>query len=215
MSTPESEKRTSPRKSNTTIHFTPNTNVAVGSGGRGGCGGRGGHGGRGGGPQGGVHQGLGVEDLPPTPPLGYITVSREEWTIMSNKVQWLQDRTKEQAITIEKLEMKLADSPFKRVRCMKDQFFYSIEKNLKFLLLRKLFPVCKFLPDGWDIFSEEKGTICAHAMSLIVKTPDGFIRSAYWKEMVAPYINDTFVNHRCNLNQRVKTQFQSECMRCL
>jgi hypothetical protein len=134
---------------------------------------------------------------------------------MSNKVQWLQDRTKEQAITIEKLEMKLADSPFKRVRCMKDQFFYSIEKNLKFLLLRKLFPVCKFLPDGWDIFSEEKGTICAHAMSLIVKTPDGFIRSAYWKEMVAPYINDTFVNHRCNLNQRVKTQFQSECMRCL
>jgi hypothetical protein len=32
---------------------------------------------------------------------------------MSNKVQWLQDKTKEQAITIEKLEMKLAAHPTK------------------------------------------------------------------------------------------------------
>ena len=73
--------------------------------------------------------------------------------------------------------------------------FYTIEKNLKFLLLRNFYPVCKFLPDGWDIFSEEKGIICAHAMSLIFKTPDGFLRGPYWKEMVAPYIDDTFVNH--------------------
>ena len=62
---------------------------------------------------------------------------------------------------------------------MKDQFCFTIEKNLKFLLLHKLFPICKFLPDGWDIFSEEKGTICAHAMSLIVKTPDGFLISLW------------------------------------
>jgi hypothetical protein len=32
---------------------------------------------------------------------------------MSNKVRWLQDRTKDQAITIQQLEMKLADSPSK------------------------------------------------------------------------------------------------------
>jgi hypothetical protein len=30
-----------------------------------------------------------VEDLPPTPPLGYLTVTREDWTILSNKVYGL------------------------------------------------------------------------------------------------------------------------------
>ncbi len=67
MSTPESEKRTSPRKSNTTIHFTPDTPVTVGSGG---CGGRGGcGGGRGGGGRGQGHHG-------PVAEHGSITVTR-------------------------------------------------------------------------------------------------------------------------------------------
>ena len=128
-----------------------------GRGGRGGCGGGRGGGGCGQGhngpiaeqghEQGGIHQGLGVvyeesytsRELPPTPPLGYLTVTREEWTILSNKVQWLEEMNKKQAITIQLLETKLAESPSKRVRCVKDQFFYSIEKNLKFILLRFFF----------------------------------------------------------------------------
>ena len=154
-------------------------------------------------------------ELSHAPALGYLTVIAEEWTTLSNRAHWFEEMANKQAITIQLLETKLAESPYKRGKCMNDQFFYTIEKNLKFLLLHKLFPVCKFLPVGWDIFSEERRTICAHAMSLIVKTPDGFLCGPYWKEMVAPYINDTFVNHRCNLYQRVTSQFQSECLRCL
>jgi hypothetical protein len=78
-----------------------------------------------------------VEDLPPTPPLGYLTVTREEWTILSNKRQWFEEMTEKQAITIKQLETKLAESSNKRGRCMKDQFFYTSEKNLKFLFLHK------------------------------------------------------------------------------
>ena len=118
--TPETEKRTSPRKP--TNHFTPETPITVGDHvghggtvvdcGHGGRGGHGGHGGRGGGfggrGCGQGHHGLIAEHE-------YITVTREEWTILSNKVQWFEEMAKKQAITIQLLETKLAESPKKGV----------------------------------------------------------------------------------------------------
>ena len=159
MSKHESEKRTSPQKSNPTTHYTPETPVTVGDHveyagtvvdcgheGHGGCGG--GRGGGGGGQghigpidkqgheQGGVHQGLGVvydesytsRELAPAPPLGYLTVTREEWTILSNKAHWFEEMAKKQAITIKQLETKLNESPYKRGKCMKDQFFIPLRR---------------------------------------------------------------------------------------
>ena len=86
MSRQESEKRTSPQKP--TNHFTPETPLTVGDHvghggtvvdcGHGGCGGCGG--GRGGRGCGQGHHGTIAEH-------GSITVTREEWTILSNKVQ--------------------------------------------------------------------------------------------------------------------------------
>ena len=159
MSKNESEKRTSPWKSNPTIHYTPETPVTVGDHvgrggtvvncGHGGCGGCGGvHGGgdcgqghagpinEQGHEQGGVHQGLGVvydesytsRELAPTPPLGYLTVTREELTIFFSKAHWFEEMANKQAITIKQLEMKLDKSPYKRGKCMKDRFFIPLRR---------------------------------------------------------------------------------------
>ena len=57
------------------------------------------------------------------PPLGYFTETKEEWTTLSNRTHWFEEMAKKQAITIKQLETKLAESPYKRGKCMKDQFF--------------------------------------------------------------------------------------------
>ena len=88
------------------------------------------------GQQGGVHQGLGVvfdesytsRELSPAPALGYLTVTKEEWTILSNKSHSFEQMARNQAITIKELETKLAESPYKRGKGRKDQFFIALRR---------------------------------------------------------------------------------------
>jgi hypothetical protein len=54
-------------------------------------------------------------ELYPAPLLGYRTVTKEEWTTISNRAHWFEEMANKQAITIQLLETKLAESPYKGV----------------------------------------------------------------------------------------------------
>jgi hypothetical protein len=98
----------------------------------------------------------------------------------------------------------------KRGKYKKDQYFYSIEKGLKHLLGNVMFPAMKFLPRGWDTWSDTKNTVCEILTGAIKNAPPTIHLPNYWRDVVVPYANQTYVNMRVNLNQRIKTQFCRE-----
>ena len=108
----------------------------------------------------------------------------------------------------DKLRRVLATN--KRGKYKKDQYVHSIEKGLKQLLTTRLFPNMKFLPRGWDTWSEEKNSVCEILSSAIKNFPPTIHLPNYWRDVVVPYANQSYVNMRVNLNQRLKTQYARE-----
>ena len=98
----------------------------------------------------------------------------------------------------------------KRVKYKKDQYFYSIEKCLKQLLTAQLFPNIKFLPRGWDTWLEEKNSVCEILSNAIKNFLPTIHLPNYWRDVVVPYANQSYVTMRVNLNQRLKTQYARE-----
>lgn len=110
----------------------------------------------------------------------------------------------------EKEELLTLLSTGKRGKYKKDQYFYSIEKGLKHLLGTVMFPVVKFLPRGWDTWSNTKNSVCEILTGAIKNAPPTIHLPNYWRDVVVPFANQTYVNMRVNLNQRIKAQFSRE-----
>ena len=110
----------------------------------------------------------------------------------------------------ENAELTKLLSTGKRGKYKKDQYFYSIEKGLKHLLGTVMFPVVKFLPRGWDTWSNTKNSVCEILTGAIKNAPPTIHLPNYWRDVVVPFANQTYVNMRVNLNQRIKAQFSRE-----
>jgi len=110
----------------------------------------------------------------------------------------------------ENAELSKLLSTGKRGKYKKDNYFYSIEKGLKHLLVNVMFPAMKFLPRGWDTWSDTKNSVCEILSGAIKNVPPNIHLPNYWRDIVVPYANQTYVNMRVNLNQRIKAQFCRE-----
>jgi hypothetical protein len=96
----------------------------------------------------------------------------------------------------------------KKGQYVKDAYFYSIEKSINALLKHRIFSVTKFLPSGWDNYSPTtNNSVCHLIMECIINPPSNIYLPVYWQDVLVPHINITFVNLRCNLNQRIKSQY--------
>jgi hypothetical protein len=91
-----------------------------------------------------------------------------------------------------------------------DDYIYQIKRNIYTFLYTKLFPVCKFLPPNWMIYSSATGSLSSQVMKLLTNHPTGFMPIVYWKTILAPYINSMLVQYRCNTNQKLRTSFEGK-----
>ena len=91
-----------------------------------------------------------------------------------------------------------------------DDYFYQIKRNIDTFLYAKVFPVCKFLPPNWMTYSSATGSLSSQVMKLLNNHPTGFMPMVYWQTILAPYINSTLVQYRCNSTQKLRTVFEGK-----
>jgi hypothetical protein len=110
----------------------------------------------------------------------------------------------------DELRRLLAAAPKKKGKQEKDAYFYQIQNGIQAILKNKLFPSIKYLPNGWETYSEARNTVCGVIMSGVQQRPSNMIAEIYWRDVLVPYVNGAYVNMRMNLNQRIKKAYESK-----
>ena len=115
----------------------------------------------------------------------------------------------------ENVEMRrlLTAAPSKKGTLVKDDYFFRIQSGIKMILKTKLFPSVKYLPEGWETYSETKNTVCQILIKGVTHRPSNLIIEVYWRDVLVPFVNSTYVQWRGNLNQRIKKVYESKSYR--
>ena len=86
--------------------------------------------------------------------------------------------------------------------------------TLSNLLSNKIFRQYKFMPKGWEKWSERKRTMCwevCRSVTFPVDVETTEAKSLYWTKNIVPMINKKLVNMKGNLTQLMKKTFQGMC----
>ena len=85
--------------------------------------------------------------------------------------------------------------------------------NLSNMLTNKIFRRYKFMPKGWEMWSDKKNSMCC-TICRCVTWPQGVTKSedkaVYWKQQMVPMINKKIVTMKGNLTQQIKKAFQGK-----
>lgn len=86
--------------------------------------------------------------------------------------------------------------------------------NLSNMLSNKIFRRYKFMPKGWEIWSELENSMC-WTICQCVAYPKGVTKSedkaVYWNQQIVPMVNKKLVCMKGNLTQQMKKIFQGMC----
>ena len=86
--------------------------------------------------------------------------------------------------------------------------------NLSNLLSNVIFRQYKFMPKGWEKWSERKRTMCWEVCRSVtfpahIETTEA--KSLYWAKNIVPMINKKLVTMKGNITQLMKKTFQGMC----
>ena len=82
--------------------------------------------------------------------------------------------------------------------------------NISNLISNNIFRRYKFMPKGWEMWSEKENTMCSYVCSNIVfpvavtRTEDKMV---YWKKQIVPMVNKKLVCMKGNMTQQIKKIF--------
>ena len=87
------------------------------------------------------------------------------------------------------------------------------ERALGEFVRTHMWPHYKYLPKGWDVFNDTKGSLCERVRGKVV-VPEGLEWEYYWSEVVVGILNKKWIEMRGSDRTVLHSQFKSESIVC-
>ena len=124
-------------------------------------------------------------------------------------------------ITIQQLESRITF--LMRDRCGKSSLQKSydlspleltIVSTVNQIIQEQLWPIHKFLPDGWEHFRSNRDSVCQFILSK-VQLDSNTSNHNSWEIIVKPAINRKYITLRSNFDNACRTEYICKCFRKL